>query len=159
MIRLIFPAIVVAATFSAAPNGDQHQAVDAVLDSLHSAAAQADEEVYFALFTDDAVFLGTDATERWTIDQFRRFAAPYFERESAWTYRPVERHVVLDDKENPRIAWFDELLQNDSYGLCRGTGVLKRIDDRWLIAHYALSFTIPNDAADDVVRAVRAHQE
>ena len=149
----------IAAVYPGTQPDRQPQTVDSVLDALHTAAAEADQDTYFALFTDDAVFLGTDATERWTIDQFREFAMPYFQRESAWTYKPVERHIMFDDPDNPRTAWFDELLENDAYGLCRGTGVLRRIDDRWRIAHYSLSFTIPNESAADVVRAVRAHQD
>ena len=39
-------------------------AVARVLDDLNDAAARADEARYFALYTSDAVFLGTDAKER-----------------------------------------------------------------------------------------------
>jgi ketosteroid isomerase-like protein len=35
-----------------------------VLDALHARASAADFDGYFELYTDDAVFLGTDATER-----------------------------------------------------------------------------------------------
>src|SRR5690349_16554349 len=41
------------------------KAIGAVLDDWHAAAAAADEERYFGLMTEDSVFLGTDATERW----------------------------------------------------------------------------------------------
>ncbi len=51
-------------------------AVAAVLDGLHAAAASADEEKYFAAFAPDAVFLGTDATERWTLDGVPQVRAP-----------------------------------------------------------------------------------
>ena len=46
-----------------------------VLDAWHGAAAAADEEKYFSYFTPDAVFLGSDASERWTRDEFRKWAA------------------------------------------------------------------------------------
>ena len=62
-------------------------AVAAVLDSWHAAAAAADEEKYFAAFTPDAVFFGTDATERWTRDEFRKYAHPYFAKGKAWTFK------------------------------------------------------------------------
>jgi hypothetical protein len=39
-------------------------AVAGVLDDWHDAAAKADEPRYFAHFSSDAVFMGTDATER-----------------------------------------------------------------------------------------------
>ena len=55
-------------------------AVSGVLDALHHNASIAAEEPYFALFAPDAVFLGTDGTERWTVDEFRGYVHPYFER-------------------------------------------------------------------------------
>jgi len=48
------------------------------LDAWHAAAARADEEAYFAFLTPDAVFLGTDPAERWTRDEFRKWAHPRF---------------------------------------------------------------------------------
>ena len=53
-------------------------AVAAVLDDFHAAAAQADEARYFGHLDDKAVFLGTDASERWTKAQFQAYAHPYF---------------------------------------------------------------------------------
>ena len=40
--------------------------VNGVLTSWHLAADQGLYEFYFDQMTDDAIFLGTDATERWT---------------------------------------------------------------------------------------------
>ena len=48
------------------------------LDALHVAASKADGERYFALFAPDAVFLGTDATERWTLEEFKNYAGERF---------------------------------------------------------------------------------
>src|SRR5262245_65773011 len=48
--------------------------VDTVLDGLHDAAAKADEKRYFDHFAPGAVFLGTDARERWTLEEFRAYA-------------------------------------------------------------------------------------
>ena len=42
----------------------------------HRAAAEADGEVYFSLMADDAIYLGTDASERWTLAEFKAFADP-----------------------------------------------------------------------------------
>ena len=47
---------------------DQHVAIDALLDGLHQDAHEGNFESYFARYTADAIFLGTDKTERWTID-------------------------------------------------------------------------------------------
>jgi hypothetical protein len=49
------------------PRGDDFAVVSIVLDALHEAASRADGRTYFELFAHDAVFFGTDATERWPI--------------------------------------------------------------------------------------------
>jgi hypothetical protein len=121
---------------------------EAVLDDLHLAASEADEARYFGHFTPNAVFLGTDATERWTVEAFRAYAHPHFEAGKGWTYRMTERHVRVS--EDGKVAWFDERLHNEKYGEVRGSGVLRR-DERWRVAQYNLSFPIPNAIAKDVV--------
>jgi phosphohistidine phosphatase SixA/ketosteroid isomerase-like protein len=121
-----------------------------VLDDFHRAAAEADEARYFGHFTPDGVFLGTDPTERWTVDAFRRWARPYFARESAWTFVPRDRHVTV--APDGTCAWFDEVAESRHYGACRGTGVLRKIDGRWKIAQYNLTLPIPNERMAEVVR-------
>jgi hypothetical protein len=129
--------------------------VDAVLDDFHAAAAAADEQRYFAHLAPDAVFLGTDAGERWSVDAFRAYAHPYFERGQGWTYAMRARHVRLAPGEDPGVAWFDELLANAKYGDCRGSGVLVRSGATWKIAQYNLSLPIPNAVAPQVVELIR----
>lgn len=126
------------------------------LDDFHDAAANADEDRYFALLPDDAVFLGTDGTERWTGAAFRRFAMPYFQRASAWTYVTIARAVEVAPGGD--VAWFDEALDNASYGECRGSGVLVRRDGRWVLRQYNLTIPVPNDLAGGVVKRIRALQ-
>jgi ketosteroid isomerase-like protein len=129
-------------------------AVANLLDRLHDAAARADGSAYFATYTPDAIFIGTDASERWTMDEFRAYARPAFEAGRGWTYVPVERHVRFAPSGD--VAWFDERLENAKYGACRGSGVCLRTADGWRVAHYVLSFPIPNDAAAAVVELIRA---
>ncbi len=64
---------------------DDANAVEVVLDDFHRAASEADGEAYFGLFAAEGVFLGTDATERWTVDEFRAYAKPHFDRGRGWT--------------------------------------------------------------------------
>lgn len=132
--------------------GDGRDSPDATLDALHAAASRADGAAYFALFTPDAVFIGTDAQERWDLPAFRAYCEPYFSRGQGWTYVPTERHVVREDD----IAWFDERLHNDKYGETRGSGVLVRRGGRWLVVQYVLSIPVPNELAPDLVERVRA---
>ena len=73
--------------------GPQEDAASALLDRFHSAAAKADFDAYFATFTPDGVFLGTDATERWTVAQFKAYAKPHFDKGRGWTYTKVERNI------------------------------------------------------------------
>jgi len=137
-----------------APPGDPAQEVAHMLDALHVAAARGDEEHYFKLFAPEAVFLGTDPGERWPLAAFRRFAMPYFKRPSAWIYVPVTRHVVL--APGGQVAWFDEVLGNAHYGLCRSTGADRKQGGRWKLSQYSLSVPIPNVLLDDVVKQIRA---
>ena len=133
-------------------------AVGAALDGLHAAAAAADEDRYFGYFTPDAVFLGTDATERWTRDEFRKWAHPYFAKGTAWTYRSTSRWISFAPYR--RLAWFDELLENAHLGTCRGSGVLLlQADGSWKIAQYNLSIPMPNDLADDFTKRIREYQK
>lgn len=113
------------------------------LDAWHEAAANADEAKYFSYFAEDAVFLGTDATERWDLPAFRAYAHPHFARGKAWTMRAKARDVRVS--EDGMLAWFDEELESEGLGPARGSGVLRR-DDRgvYKIVHYNLSLTIPN---------------
>ncbi len=129
------------------------KAINIVLDDFHDAAAKADEVRYFAHFTPDAVFLGTDPNERWTLEQFRVFALPYFQRESAWTYTKVSRHVGVAPGGD--AAWFDEVVRNAKYGDCRGTGALVRTNGAWRIAQYNLTMPVPNDLSDELMQLIR----
>lgn len=128
-----------------------------VLDRFHQAAATADGETYFALFTPTGRFVGTDAAEQWSVEEFRAYAAPYFSQGRGWTYVPQQRHLTLAPVACGCVATFDEVLLNDSYGQVRGSGTLIHGDDGWKIEQYVLSFTVPNDKARAVVATIKAH--
>ena len=36
--------------------------------------------------------------------------------------------------------------------LCRGSGVLKKIDGQWKIAHYVLSIAVPNEHVGELIK-------
>ncbi len=130
-------------------------AVAGVLDAFHAAAAAANEEKYFSLLTPDAVFLGTDPTERWTREEFRKWAHPHFANGKGWTYKAKARWISF--APDRRVAWFDEALDNASLGTCRGSGVLLlQADGSWKIAQYNLSIPIPNALTDEIVGRIAA---
>ncbi|WDE04713.1 nuclear transport factor 2 family protein [Thalassomonas viridans] len=130
-----------------------NQEVARVLDDFHRAAARADMQTYLGLMTKDAVFLGTDAGERWDKQAFSEFVEPYFSQGKGWLYRPQERHITQSGKN---MAFFDELLSNESYGVCRGSGVLVKTAAGWKIAQYNLSIPLPNAIAKQVVKQIKA---
>ena len=133
-------------------------AIDSTLNQLHDAAAKADGRRYFPLFTDDGVFIGTDASERWTVKQFRAYAEPFFSKGQGWVYKPRSRHIVLADVPCKCVAWFDELLDSQNYGTSRGTGVLVKKNGVWKISQYALTFPIPNDLAKGMTSEIRSFE-
>ena len=150
---LLCSTVLAVAGCAASPPAPTIESVAAVLDDWHAAAAAADEERYFGHFASDGVFLGTDDSERWTVAAFRVYAHARFAEGQGWTYVPRDRNVGFST--DGRVAWFDEKLDNESYGRVRGTGVLRHTDDGWKLVHYSLSFPIPNDVTRAVVETVR----
>lgn len=147
----------------------------ATLDALHTAASKSDFDAYFALYTPDAVFIGTDAGERWTLDEFKAYAQPIFQKgpgKGGWTYTPRQgtRHVTIipgPKGAEGTIAFFDELLDNENYGTTRGTGVLVKVttgegdkaESRWKVSQYSLSIPIPNAIAKRVAAMVKTEEK
>ena len=124
-------------------------AADSVLDSLHDAAAKADWDRYFNLYTEDGIFLGTDVTERWTMDQFKGYASG----SKGWVYTKRERHMAITADKN--TIWFDEILDSAKYGTSQGSGLLVKTDAGWRIAQYHLTFPIPNDLAKEFTDKIK----
>ena len=131
------------------------QTVAHVLDDFHLAASAADSARYFGHFSPDAVFIGTDITERWTLPEFQAYAAPHFKAGRGWTYKPRQREVFV----NGDTAWFDETLYNAQFGMTRGTGVLVRIDETWKIAQYHLTLPVPNDLIYQLVEMIEVLEQ
>ena len=127
--------------------------IEAVLDEFHAAASKADEEAYFARLALSAVFLGTDPGERWAGEDYRDFVHRYFSQGKGWTYTPSRRTVEI--AVDGQTAWFDERVENEWYGECRGTGVLQLREGEWKIEQYNLTIPIPNELAADVVAKIR----
>jgi arginine deiminase len=136
--------------FSSTSNAQTEQ-INIIIDSWHKAAEKADFDTYFELMSEDAVFVGSDASEVWDIKEFKVFSKPYFDAGKAWTFIPVNRNIYTGKNKN--IAWFDEVLNSEHMGICRGSGVLVRNQDEdWKIKHYVLSLAIPNSLVDQLVK-------
>ena len=130
--------------------------INSMLDKWHAAAAQSNFNDYFNLLTSSAVFIGTDATENWTKDQFMTYAKPYFDLKKGWKFTTLQRHIYLT--QNGQHAWFDELLSTQMK-LCRGSGFLVKTKIGWRIQHYVLSMTIPNTNVTEVTQIKSAEED
>lgn len=126
----------------------EKEAINTVLDGWHKSAAEANFETYFGAMTNKSIFIGTDASENWPLSEFKEFSKPYFDKGKAWSFTSVERTIYM--YPDNKIAWFDELLETHM-GICRGSGVLKKIENTWKVEHYVLSLTIPNENIQDVI--------
>lgn len=123
--------------------------IDQLMDNWHLAATNADAQTYFGLMAKEAIYLGTDKTERWTKEEFMGFATPYFDKGKAWSFSAHDRHITIDP--SGEVAWLDEQL--DTWmGPCRGSAVLVLKDGNWLITHYDLSYMVDNDQMDAVIK-------
>lgn len=124
-----------------APGVDE-QVIATMLDDWHAAASRADEARYFAHLDERAVFLGTDATERWDKPAFRAYAHPHFAKGKAWSFNATRRAITRD---TPSLAHFDEQLDTVGLGPARGSGVvIREADGTWKLLQYNLAITVPN---------------
>lgn len=130
--------------------------IDTVMNRWHKAAATADEDVFFGLMTAEADYIGTDPSEHWKRNELRKWSEKYFQRESAWDFKPKQRVVYFT--ANGQHAWFDELL--DTWmGECRGSGVLVRTEQGWRIEQYVLSMAVLNDLTKDYIKSLQEYNK
>lgn len=122
--------------------------IGTMLDGFNVAAAKADFNTYFNYFAEESTFIGTDATEVWDKKAFMNWAKPYFDKNKTWNFTSLKRNIYFS--KDGKIAWFDELLDTQMK-ICRGSGVVEKINGQWKVKQYVLSVTVPNDVVDKVV--------
>lgn len=122
--------------------------ISTMLDGFNMAAAKSDYEGYFNYFADESTFIGTDATEIWSKKEFMVWAKPYFDKKRTWNFTALKRNIYFS--KDGKLAWFDELLDTQMK-ICRGSGVVEKINGQWKVRQYVLSVTVPNDVVDKVV--------
>ena len=142
--------------FSCAQNIQSPQtdiaAINKVLDDYHQAAANGEWDIYFDLMSDDGVFIGTDAQERWVKQEFRQYSSG----SNGWVYTPQQRNVNITP--DGLSAWFDEALLSQSYGSSRGTGVLMLTVVGWKISQYHLTLPIPNGIVRGITDQIKEYE-
>ena len=149
IILLLFVIVLAACSEDKKSNAIPKVELDLLLDNWHKAAAQAQYDAYFNALAEDAVFLGTDATEHWSKREFEVYAKPYFDKGKAWHFTVLDRKWYSN--KDASVVWFDELL-NTSMKICRGSGVLTKNDNNeWKINQYVLSMTVPNEVVSEVI--------
>ena len=125
---------------------------DIFLTRWHKAASAANFDDYFNKMAEQSIFIGTDASENWTKQEFKAYSKPHFDKGAAWDFKTLERNIYLNESKD--LIWFDELL--DTWmGICRGSGVIAISDSGFKIKHYVLSLTIPNEDIDKVKNATQ----
>ena len=81
-----------------------------------------DDFSFFGSMEKDAIYLGTDISEKWLRDSLFEWSANAWDKESAWSFSPGDREIYFSS--DYKFAWFDEVL--DTWmGPCRGSGVPK----------------------------------
>jgi len=127
-----------------------------IIDNWHHAAANGGQQAYFNFMSDDAIYIGTDATENWTKDEFFEWSKLHFESGKTWDFTAIERNLYLS--EDKSFAWFDEQLKY-SGGTLRGSGILATEKNSWKLKHYVLSLPVPNDKFKEVVKIIKDEEE
>ena len=135
--------------------------LNSLMNKWHLAATNTDASIFFEFMDSDCIYIGTDANERWTKNEFVKFAKPYFDKGKAWDFKPIERAFYFS--KNKRTAWFNETL-NTWMGVCRSSGVLEKTAGNWKLKHYHLSVTVPNEKIKGFIELVKKqdnppHQE
>jgi len=123
--------------------------VNLFLNNWHKAASEADFDTYFNAMATESIYIGTDASENWSKEQFKAYSKPHFDKGKAWSFNALERNVYTNTDQN--FVWFDELL-NTQMGACKGSGVLIKKGNTWQIKHYVLSVAIPNADMGKVIK-------
>ncbi|TDX83125.1 nuclear transport factor 2 family protein [Epilithonimonas xixisoli] len=127
----------------------QKKNINKLLDDLNVLAANAEFEKYFECFAEESQYIGTDATEVWTKKEFKDWSKPYFDKKTTWNFKSLKRNIFFSKDGN--YAWFDEILDTQMK-ICRGSGVVEKINGKWKIRQYVLSVTVPNDVVDEVTK-------
>lgn len=135
---------------------NSNDAVSKLINDWHKAAAEADFNGYFSKMHRNAVYMGTDATERWNKTDFMSYSKPYFDKGKAWDFKTLKRNITFS--KDKKTAWIDELLDTQMK-ICRGSGVLIYEKKQWKIIQYVLSMTVPNDKTPEVIKLKKEEED
>jgi len=132
------------------------QDVDILMDKFHKSTSAGDGDMMVSCLSDQFVFLGTDAKERWERAPFESYARERFSKNSSWTYKLLKRNVT---KVSDSFYIFDESLKNSYLGTCRSTGSIVLQKGSLKLAQYSLSMPVPNDIILGFVDQIKQFEE
>ena len=122
------------------------------LSSVEPVAAIGDSVGFFSRMTEDALYLGTDETERWTRTTMGKDLGKFFNGKKAWHFIAYNRiYTALDDKNT---ILFDESLKT-WMGPCKSTGMLRKVKGKWLISYYNLNVAVSNAVVKDYLKLLK----
>jgi hypothetical protein len=153
--KLILPFLFFMIPLFVSSQDKEKEEINVMLDAWHKAAADANQQVYFDGIAENGIYIGTDATEIWTKQEFFEWSKPYFEKGKAWSFKAIKRNIYLSEERS--FSWFDELLQFTG-GVFRGSGVLIKKDGEWKLEQYVLSLPVPNEKFKGVMEVINAKE-
>lgn len=99
------------------PDADVHDVeIGHVLDGFHAATAASNLDTYMHHFAPNGCFLGTDATEAWTVLEFRTYAQPHFDAGHGWVCHPVSA-TRKNQFSGSTTACIDKQLESSRWGM------------------------------------------
>ena len=132
----------------------QIETIDQLISNWHQSAANANLDEYMNLMDSSFIYVGTDATEKWSKKEFALFCKPYFDKKKTWDFKSLDRTINISSNQN--TAWFYEILETHM-GTCRGSGILKLYNQQWKLKQYVLSLAIPNEDMNKVKQVIHSN--
>lgn len=118
------------------------QSIQRVLTAHLEAVATKNVDLLRNSFTPYALFVGTDDSERWSLDHLANILAG---TKNGWDMTACTSRTIQPTPLAGMVTFFETIV-HEKYGPLRGSGLLVRGTDwEWRIAQYVLSFSVPNE--------------
>jgi len=91
--KLFISVLLISTSFFTKAQDEQIDEITQMLNGWHLAAANADQQAYFNVIDEDGIYIGTDATEIWTKQEFFEWSKSYFDKGKAWSFTAVDRNI------------------------------------------------------------------
>lgn len=127
------------------------------LELLHKAEREGNADGIRDAFSTDGVFLGTDATEAWSMEKLHKDLSAGFKERGGWTFEIKERTIGISPDGN--TAWFKEIAHYvQSNFTLRPTGTMLKQDGKWKITQLHMGVPIPNDIFGAFQQSLQAYE-